>query len=40
MVKYMQVVASTKGSFKSLTACAPAAGTEEGGEDAKVVTLG
>lgn len=40
MVEYMQIVAATKGSFKSLTASAPAAETEEGGEDAKVVSLG
>lgn len=40
MVKYTPIVASTKGSFKSLTATASAAETEKGGEDAKVVTLG
>ena len=40
MVKYKRILASTKGSFKSVTADAPAVETEEGGEDVKVVTLG
>lgn len=32
MVKYTRMLASTRGSFKSLTASAPAAETEEGGD--------
>lgn len=39
MVEYTQIVASTKGSFKSLTAGAPAAETWEGRKDVKVATL-
>lgn len=40
MVKYTEIVASTKGSFRSFTASAPAAETEVVGEDVKMVTLG
>lgn len=39
IVEYTQIVASTKGSFKSLTAGAPAAETQEGRKDVKVATL-
>lgn len=40
MVVYTEIVESTKGSFKSFTATAPAAETQTGGEDIKMVTLG